>query len=209
MFELANVSISKMINTIPTRHWREFMRLFRNHKWERTDDGGIFISEAKAQMNGNYETWAPDGLGWQLGHNLWTTEGFNHLLSVAINGGTQVPTWYVAPTGANVAVVNTLTAATFASTQTELTSSYSESTRVAFVESAPSGGSLSNTASPAIITAASDGVNIWGFGILSVATKGSTSGTLLCATTYPSVRTLATTGDQHGVRHTLTLSNPA
>lgn len=209
MFDLIKVSASDLMKKVSSRHWHEFARLFRSHKWERDENGGIRLSGAGVIMRGDYRVWAPDGLGWTAGHNLWTTEGFNHLLSVALAGGSQVPTWYVAPTGANVAVVNTLTAATFASAQTELTAQYSQATRVAYAESAPSGGSTSNSASPATITAASNGVNVWGFGILSVPTKGSTSGTLLCATTYSAVRTLPLTGDSHAITHTLTLQNPS
>lgn len=208
MFDVSG-GVSSVLLAVPGRVWREFRRLVSNHKWERDDDGGIYIGEAKAVMRGNFEVWAPDGMGLQVGHNLWTTEGFNYLLSVGVNDGTKLSTWYVAPFGANVAVANTLTAATFASTQTELTTAYSQSTRVAYVETAPASGSVNNTSNPAIITAASTNVSVWGFGILSESAKNSTSGKLLCATTFSSVRTLAAIGDELGIRHTLTLSNPA
>lgn len=208
MFDISG-SVNSVLRAIPNRVWREFRQLVRNHKWERTDEGNIYIGEAKAVMRGDFEVWAPDGMSWQTGHNMWTIEGFNYLLDVGVHDGTKISTWYIAPFGANVAVVNTLTAATFASTQTELTTAYSQSTRVAYVETAPSSGSVNNTSNPAIITAASTNVSVWGFGILSESAKSSTSGKLLCATTFSSVRTLAAIGDELGVRHTLTLSNPA
>jgi len=198
-------SIQSLIQQLHPRHWRELGRLFRNHRWERNDDGEILISHAR--IGGVFECDAPDGLGVVQTPNLITTEGCNYLLSVGIANGTQHTTFYVAPFSGNVAVADTLTAANFASTQTELTTQYSESTRVAFVESTPASKSTNNTASPATITAAADNVTIWGAGLLSLSTKGGTTGVCLAAAKYSTARTLALTGDTIGIKYTLTLAN--
>lgn len=118
------------------------------------------------------------------GHNLLTTEGMNYLLNAGVHGATPVTTWYCAPFGSNVAPVVGLTAATFASTQGELTTQYSESTRPEYVEAAASSASMTNAASAAVITAATDNVTIYGVGLISVATKAATTGTLLCANLF-------------------------
>jgi len=191
------------------RHWRNLARLFRNHAWERNDDGDILI--AHARIGGVFSTFAPDGLGEVETHNLLCTDGINYLLACGVGNGvgsnTSPSAFFIAPFSGNVTVADTWTAANFASTATELTTQYSESTRVSFVDSVPASKSVNNTASPAEFTAASDNVNIWGIGLLSNSTKGSTSGVLLSAAKYSSVRNLPTTGDKISIKYTLTLAN--
>lgn len=195
----------QLFSTLSSRYLRDFRRLFANHKWDVDDDGGVLIGSAR--IGGVFEHEAPDGLGVLTDHNLITTEGGNYLLSVGLAGGTQYGTFYVAPFSGAVAVTTALTAANFASTQTEITTGYSESTRVAYVESAPSGMSTNNTASPATVTAAIDNLIIRGVGLLSTSTKGATTGVLLAAANYSTARTLPTTNDTLGIKYTLTLSN--
>lgn len=199
------MNLSTFAASLQPKHWKNLARLFRNHAWERNDDGEILIGHAC--ISGTYETYAPDGLGSIVTKNLLTTEGCNHLLSVGVAGGSQTATWYVAPFSGNISVVDTITAATFASATTELTTQYSESTRVAFTESVPAAKSTNNTASPAVFTSAVDSVSIWGIGLLSISTKASTSGVLLSVAKYTTVRTLPTTADQLSVKYTLTLAN--
>lgn len=201
------MNLKAFFEQLAPRHWRELGRLFRNHKWERNDDGEILIS--RTSIGGVFECAAPDGMGVVRTPNLITTEGCNYLLSSGIAGGTQYTTFYVAPFSGNVAVADTLTAANFTTTQTELTTQYTETTRVAFVESAPASKSTNNTASPATVTAATDSVSIWGIGLLSTSTKSATSGVLLAAAKYSSARTLASSGDTLGVKYTLTMANSA
>lgn len=197
--------IESLVNTLLPKHWRELYRLYRNHKWDINDEGDLLISHAR--ISGRYETYAPDGLGCLQTSNLLTTEGCNLLLSVGLAGGTQVGTWYLAPFSGNITVADTLTAATFASGTTELTTQYSEASRVAYQESVPASKSTNNIANPAVFTSAVDDVNIWGIGLLSASTKGSTSGTLLSVAKYSTVRNLPVTGDTLGVKYTLTLAN--
>lgn len=200
------MNFKSFFSALATRHWKELGRFWRNNKWERTDDGGILVGFAR--ISGVYECEAPDGFGIQTSNNLLTTEGCNYLLSVGVAGGTQYSTFYIAPFGGNVAVADTLSAANFATTQTELTNShYSETTRVAFVESIPTAKSTNNTASPATITAATTSVNVYGLGLLSTSTKSATTGILLSAVNYSPVRSLAAVGDTLGIKYTLTLSN--
>jgi hypothetical protein len=194
-----------LFSSLSPKRLREIGRHFRNFKYEYNDDGEMLI--ARARIRGDLEITAPDGLGTVKSHNLWTTEGFNHLLAVSVGSGTQYANWYIAPFSGNITVVDTLTAATFASAATELTTQYSEGTRVVYNESVPASKTTNNNASPAVITAASANVNIWGIGLLSSSAKGATSGVLLSAAKYPAVRNLPTAGDTMGVRYALTLAN--
>lgn len=201
------MNLRAFFGQLAPKYWRELGRLFRNHKWERNDDGEILIS--RTRIGGVFESVSPDGIGVVRTPNLVTTEGCNYLLSVGIAGGTQYGTFYVAPFSGNVAVTDALTAANFATTQTELSTQYSETTRVAFVESTPASKSTNNTANPATITAATDSVSIWGLGLLSTSTKSATTGVLLAAAKYSAARSLPTAADTLGIKYTLTLANSA
>jgi hypothetical protein len=201
------MNLRAFCSALAPKYWRELARLFRNYKWERNDDGDILIGHAT--IGGVFECDAPDGLGVVRTNNLITTEGCNYLLSAGIAGGTQYTTFYITPFSGNVAVTDALTAANFTTTQTELTTQYTETTRVTFVESTPASKSTNNTASPATVTAAADSVSIWGLGLMSTSTKSATTGVLLAAAKYSTVRTLATSADTLGIKYTLTMANSA
>lgn len=185
---------------------RDLQRLVRNFKYEFDDDGGMLI--ANVHVRGDLDVWAPDGLGWVREHNSWITEGKTHALGVIMSGGAQKTAWYVAPFSGNVSVSTSWTYVTFASTATELTTQYSESTRQEYLEAAASAGSTNNTANPATFTAATDGVTIWGAGLVSHSAKGDATNAghiLLAASKYTTVRTLAATSDTLGIRWTISL----
>lgn len=200
------MNLSAFCASLAPRHFRNLGRLFRNHQWEQDDEGDLLIGHAR--ISGKYET-TVNGKDPVVTSNLITTEGANYLIGVGISSGiTRYSTFYIAPFSGNVTVADTWTAANFASTTTELTTQYSESTRVEFVESAPASKSSSNIASPAVLTAATDNVTVYGVGLISTATKGATTGVLLSAAKYGSPgRLLSTTGDTLGVKYTLSLSN--
>lgn len=183
---------------------RDISRWLLNRKWEPAD-GGVYLPEAKALMIGEVEARMGDQV--QVARNSWTIEGFTHMLATEIGGGTQVMTWYLAPFSGNVAVSETATAATFSSTYTELTSQYSEATRVAYDEGVASSAQIDNYTSPAVVTAASSNVTISGFGALSVATKGSTSGTLLALHKYSTAWVIPESGGTIGLKYRFRLTN--
>lgn len=189
---------------LPDRIRADFRRLARNRKYEWDDESGLLISNARFQNH--VEHFAPDGKGWLSAGNLLTTEGKNHMLDVVLHDSTKISTWYLAPFSGNVTPAITWTAANFNSNATELSTEYSESTRIEYNEAAASAGVTTNSANPAWITAASTNVSIWGVGVLSSSTKQGTSGTLLAAAKYGSVRTLSEVGDQLGMKYQLTLS---
>ena len=198
--------LQSVLTALRPRHWAELARAFRNRRYEYTDSDDLLVSYATLRRV--YEVTAPDGLGTVQVPNLITTEGANYLLSCGVGGGAQYTTFYLAPFSGNITVADTLTAATFASSTTELTTQYSEGARVAFVESIPAARATTNHASPAVVTAAVDNVNIWGVGLLSSAPKGATTGILLSVAKYPTVRNLAATGDTLGIKYSLSLTLP-
>lgn len=180
-------------------HLREFVRLVRNRKVEQTEDGLLLLG-AGVVFRG-VQSVLHEGV-WRDHKNLLTTEGLNHMLDVTLHGSSQTGTWYLAPFSGNVTPLATHTAATFAATFTELTNThYSEATRVAFVEGAASAAATDNYASPATITTATSNVTVYGAGLLSVATKSSTSGVLLAAAKYASAYSLPTSGGTLGLKY--------
>lgn len=195
------------IFSIPDRWKRDWRRLVANYKHEWDDDGDLLI--AGASFKNYQEHYAPDGQGWIRTPNTMMTAGRNHALDVLLHGTTAFGTWYIAPFSANITPDAATLYTGFAGTATELTTQYSESTRVAYVESAAAAGSTNNNASPATVTAAEDSVLIYGAGLVSFATKGDTAqsgAVLLAMAKYSSPgRTLATTGDTFGIKWVINL----
>lgn len=194
------------MNVIEPRHAREFARLYRNHRYEVTDEGGILLGEARVTLNGYYQLLDATGEVVREGKNLITTEGANHILSAVLGGGTVYTTWYLAPFTTDVTPTTAWTAALFPATAGELTTQISEATRPVYTESVPAARSTTNDANPATITAAQANVIVRGVGLLSASAKGATTGVLLSAYKYDAAYTLPSAGNTAGLKHTLTFS---
>lgn len=123
----------------------------------------------------------------EVKHNLMPMEGANHTINGLLHGGTQVATWYIGLYSGNYTPQLGDTAATFPGSATELTT-YAESARVAFVESAASGGVSDNSANKAEFTSNANATVYGGF-IVSASAKGATSGVLLSAVKFASPKT--------------------
>jgi hypothetical protein len=174
-----------MIDKDLIKHAREFIGYLRNFKYERSDTGIEFPS-AKVTIRGEYE----DDEGRTP--NLLPTEGMNHILMAALKDTAKLNSFYVALYSGNYTPVLGLTAATFTSAATELTSStegYSEATRQLWVPGTAAGGILDaydNKANFTIATATA--VTIRGAALLSDNVKGSTSGVIISAAKFSSDR---------------------
>lgn len=123
--------------------------------------------------------------------NLIPTEGLNHILDVTCKGGTQVPTWYVAPYEGDYTPIATNTAANFPGLSTECTA-YNEATRVAWVEGTVAAGAVDNSASKAEFTFNAS-KTIYGCSLVSVSTKSATTGVLLSAVRFGTSRAVIST----------------
>ncbi len=115
--------------------------------------------------------------------NLVTTAGLNHTLSAALPNGS----WFVGQKGAG-AVSSSDTMASHAA-WSELTT-YTQTTRPALTLSTPSGGSASNSASPAIFTAPTGGLTFTGWFVVNSSGKGGTTGTLYSAANHGSAQAI-------------------
>jgi hypothetical protein len=182
------------------KHAGEFGRYLRNNQFEVTDDGGIHFARAAAVAQGGY-LHDVNGLDERFDKNLLPDEGLIYLLSVGLNNGTKLATWYLSLYAANYTPLAGLTAASYPATASEITSNtegYTESTRPVWTPTAPTTpliDNLANKASFTIATASSLTVN--GAALLSEATKGAVTGKLVSATKFSSARTLYDTDVFH------------
>ena len=195
-----------------TKHIAEIRRYIRNWQFELSPTG-LFFPRAKALVGGVYSH-AVNGAEVRADHNIIPDEGLNHFLNVVLKGpsgsGTQVTTWYLALHSGSGTPNASATAANYSSTYSEITSGtegYSEATRVQWVGDAVDtvNTEVVNDASPAdftIVTAST--LTVRGAALLSVSTKGSTSGVLLSAGKFSADRNLAN-GDTFSLKYKVDL----
>lgn len=178
------------------KHAGEFGRYLRNNQYEATGDGDLFFPRAAAIAQGGY-IHDVNGLDERFDKNLLPDEGLIYLLSVGLNNGSKLATWYLSLYAANYTPLAGLTAASYPATASEITSNtegYTESTRPVWTPTAPTTpliDNLSNKAAFTIATASSLTVN--GAALLSEATKGAVTGKLISATKFGASRTLYNT----------------
>lgn len=146
----------------------------------------MMSNEAKGGFVYDLEWYSPTGelIAKERAHNLFPTEGINHMLSVAFGAGIQNATWYV---GLYKAVYNPQpgdTMATFPATAQEATE-YSGANRLAIPFNAAAGGAISTDAL-AIEFVFTTGATIQGGFVASSPTKGATTGVLASAVRFPS-----------------------
>lgn len=167
---------------------KEFLRDIRNNKYE-VDGSGVLLPRHKIRIGGVFtHALKRDGeiIDIAEDHNLMVSEGLNHALDVAYNGGVQIASWYIGLFEGNYTPVAGDTAATFATAATESTA-YTQATRPLWSVAAPASQQITNSASKAQFTMNAT-KTIYGAFIISNSTKGGTSGTLTAASRFASAR---------------------
>lgn len=114
--------------------------------------------------------------------NIIPTEGLNHLIDSAVCAGTRYTAWYVALFESNSTPAAGDTIASYTECQ-----AFDEPTRPAFTPAAVSAGGTNNSAAKAEFTINATKA-IYGTTIVSGSAKGSTSGVLLSAVRFASVK---------------------
>ena len=120
------------------------------------------------------EHWRGDDLlAKRIEENLCPDEFINHVLDVALSGGSQKTTWYLAlfsndytPTASDTYAVPGYTEA----------DGYDETTRPQWQEAGVSSKSITNSASKATFTMDGTDTSIYGAALVSVNTKGDVAG---------------------------------
>ena len=134
--------------------------------------------------------------------NLVTTEGLNHVLSIVLDGGTQITGWYVALKGAGSAAAGD-TMSSHSGWSEDVT--YSDSYRQTLTLGTASSGSIDNTSNKAVFTI-NGTATVAGAFITSSNTKSGTTGTLYGAVDFSSSRSVIS-GDTLTVTVTLTAAS--
>lgn len=191
------------------KHAREFKGYIDNHQYE-VSDTGILFPRAGAMAVGEY-IHDVNGQDERTDANLIPTEGLNHLLAVTLASGTQKTIWYLALFSGAYTPVAGVTAATFTSATTEITSGtegYSESVRQTWTPGSIATGQVDNTAAKAAFTiATASSITIRGAGLLSSATKGGTLGELLSVSRFAADR-IQYSGDVFNLGYRVRLQTP-
>lgn len=143
----------------------------------------------------------------QISENIVVDEGLTHILDVALSGGSQDTTWFVGIFKNNYTPVAGNVASTFADAGVagEATTEIDETTRPAWTEAGVTSKTITNSASPATFTANTT-VSIYGAFLISDNTLGGTTGTLMAASKFSSVRNLLST-DVLNITYTLTIAD--
>lgn len=195
-----------MLKTL-TKFGDEFRRWMRRGDYE-VSDGGILI-HSSALLRGKYIT-RVNGEGEEGFFNLIPGEGIAAVLDVALGAQAKYAGFYLAPFANAVNPAANWTAANFTATAGEITSQvegYSEATRPEWTPAATSGGIIGNTASLATFSiVCTSTLNISGMALLTSNVRGGTSGALISAGRYPSVR-VVNNGDGFEVGYTVQLTD--
>lgn len=157
--------------------------------YEFNEQHEIFVPRAKVWLGGVFEHELIRGgksLGVARDPNIVVNQGLDHILSVVCNAGTQVTAWFVGIFEGNYTPVAGDTAANITANSTESTA-YTEATRVAWDEAAPSGQSITNSASKATFSMNAT-KTIYGAFLASASGKSATTGTLLAASKFAAAR---------------------
>ena len=180
-----------MIDKDLHKHAREFKGYLDTHQYDVTDEG-ILFPRAGALASGEY-FYDSNGANPESTANLLPTQALNYLLETGLRNGAQQAQWYLAIFSGAYTPVAGVSAATFASAATEITSAsegYTEATRRPWTSAAASGGVTDNVADRAAFTIASaNEVVIRGAALLSDPVKGGTNGVLVSIARFASPRT--------------------
>lgn len=180
-----------MIDKDLHKHAREFKGYLDTHQYDVTDEG-ILFPKAGALASGEY-FYDSNGVNPESTANLLPTQGLNYLLEASLRNGAAHTQWYLAIFSGAYTPVSGVTAATFTSAATEITSAsegYTETTRRPWTSAAASGGVMDNVADRAAFTIASaNEITIRGAALLSDPVKGGTNGVLMSIARFTNART--------------------
>jgi hypothetical protein len=188
-------------------HKAEFKRYLNNHDYELTGEGGVVFTKPKIMLSGSY-THSVNGEDTQTDSNIIPDEGLIYILDFVFSGNaTAGVTWHLALYSANHTPTNTLTAATFDSVCSEITTGYSEGVRPQWAPQNITADGIDNIGAEVdynIVTGTS--VSVSGAALLSNEVKGGTSGTLVSASKFANARTMYN-GDVFRLAYTINSSS--
>lgn len=158
-------------------------------RFETTAEG-LMVPSENTLVQG-VVSYAKRGEPEEVTHNLIVGQGLTYLLAAAIGEVTPITSWYVAIFSGDVTVQGSWTAANFSANATEVTD-YEGGTRLSWENGDVAAGAADSFSNKASFEASVDGVTVRGAALISNATKGGTTGTLIGATRFPTTKNLDT-----------------
>lgn len=171
------------------RHAKDIAKFIEAGDFETTNEGLLIHRSIIAR--GRY-THSVNGKDVQVDHNLIPTEGITYILGSALGATSKITTWYLAVFSGAVNPAASWTAANFTANASEITSTtegYSNATRPAWTPGSVSAGVIGNLTSKASFSiVCTTSVNISGAALLSNNARGGTTGVLVSASRFGTVR---------------------
>ena len=162
--------------------------------------------ESEVQARGKWTVTCRDSEGnikwiddWE---NAVVNAGLDHLLDVALSAGVQTTTWYLGLTDGTPTVAAGDTTASHVG-WTEVTA-YTEAARVTWSDGGVASQSVDNSASPATFSINANTTTVGGAFLVSLSTKGGSTGTLYAAGAFSAGDKLLDSGDTLDVTATFT-----
>ena len=154
------------------------------------DDGSITTGQGITAKGEYYDR--INGGEWTRTENLIPTEGLAHILNVALGTTPKPASYHLALFSAAAQPTASWTAASFASTASEIvsmTEGYSAATRPTWTPANTATNSIDNMAAVAKVTMkTASSLTVQGAAMLTNSSKGSTAGALISASKYAAPR---------------------
>lgn len=170
----------------------DFARQIENEQYDVTE-GGILVERGSVKLQGFYLE-GVRGQPLRQHKNLIPDAGILHVLMVAFGATAKPAAYYLAPFTGATSPAASWTAANFpanASENTSLTEGFSNTTRPACTFGTAAAGVIDNYLALAeFLVVCSTQIVITGLGLLTVNTRGGTTGVLASAVKFGTSRTL-------------------
>lgn len=173
-----------------------------------TNDDGSITTGKGITAKGEYFD-RINGGEWTRTENLIPTEGLAHILNVALGTTPKPASYHLALFSAAAQPQASWTAASFASTASEIvsmTEGYSAATRPTWTPANTSTGSIDNMAAVAKVTMkTASSLTVQGAAMLTTSAKGGTTGALISASKYAAPRVFQD-GDTYEIGYRISLT---
>lgn len=171
------------------------------------EDGSITTGQGVTAKGEYYDR--INGGEWTRTENLIPTEGLAHILNVALGTTPKPASYHLALFSAAAQPAANWTAASFASTASEIvsmTEGYSSATRPTWTPANTATNSIDNMAAVAKVTMkTASSLTVQGAAMLTNSSKGSTAGALISASKYAAPRVFQD-GDTYEIGYRISLT---
>lgn len=175
--------------------------------YTNNEDGSITTGQGITAKGEYYDR--INGGEWTRTENLIPTEGLAHILNVALGTTPKPASYHLALFSAAAQPAANWTAASFASTASEIvsmTEGYSSATRPTWTPSNTSTNSIDNMAAVAKVTMkTASSLTVQGAAMLTNSSKGGTTGALISASKYAAPRVFQD-GDTYEIGYRISLT---